>query len=200
MSFGAGAFRLQDSLINFFSDYLPLHCHLVMKREPEMWYVLGQPQRRTQPLNFELAFGREAERRTYNLRCMAKAAKGSPCLGSHAGMHDLFVPVRSGGKTLAFVVFGSFFDKVPSRELLWAQWRQMRRDAGHADAEEFLFYVRAAVETPVLDQAMRRSLVAIMAAAGQSMLGLAPPGKAVELLAKVKLEVFSRRSPWRMWS
>ena len=195
-----GFHRLHDSLINFFYDYLPLPCSLALTKDMNYWHPMSIPQRGMQSSYFEIRFGRRQQRRDYNLRHQARAAKGQgPVLGSHAGMHDLFIPIVDQGKTVAWVVLGSFQARLPGRDLCWAQWKALRRVPDADDASDFLLYVRSRLDTPVIEAPLRKALIPVLRDAGAALLGLSSALAAADGLDRLKSKVVTHRTPWRMW-
>jgi AraC-like DNA-binding protein len=103
--------------------------------------------------NFELEHGRESERRDYNDRCLAKVRRdGLTVLAEHAGYHDLFVPVRSGGRVGAVLAAGPFTTARPTSGDLLARWHWLSGRQGHPSDPEFSHYVDVAMSTPVLEK------------------------------------------------
>lgn len=195
-----GLHRLHDSLINFFYDYLPLPCSLVLSTDPDYWHPMSIPQRGIQPTYFEIRFGRRQKRRDYNVHNQALSAKrGTPVLGAHAGMQDLFIPIRDQGKHVAWVVLGSFQAQLPSRDMCWAQWKAMRRVADADDASDFLLYVRARLDTPVVDAELRAELIPVLRDAGAALLGLGSALEAANAVDWLKAKRVTHKAPWRMW-
>ena len=195
----SSSFRLHDALINLLSDYVPMPCYLVMRDAPDFGYALGPIPPRTHPLYFEAEFGRVQERMAYNRRHM-RGASVRPSLASHAGMHDLFVPLRGAdGAVAGTLLFGAFHLALPGRAALWKAWCRLRRAPGPDDIFEFQQYARCILEVPVLDKASLGDLGRVLGLAGEAMLGRGSAEAAVAAIAKAKATTLGRGLPWRMW-
>lgn len=197
----AGSFRLHDALINLLSDYIPMPCYLVLHQAPDFGYALGPVPPRTHPLYFEIEFGRLQERLDFNRKHMRRTGPPTPRLAAHAGMHDLFVPVRGakGSGIVGTLLFGAFHLELPSRAALWKQWCRLRGAPGPDDEHEFQQYARCILEVPVISRATVRRLGRVLAAAGEALIGRGDAEAAVGLIAKAKAEALGRELPWRMW-
>jgi AraC-like DNA-binding protein len=193
------SYKLHDALSNLLSDYLPMPCYLVLHQAPDFGYALGPIPPRTHPLYFEVEFGRLEARFAYNRRHMG-ARPGKAVLASHAGMHDLFVPLRGAGKArVGTLLFGAFHLSLPTRAALWRQWCRLRGAPGADDEHEFQQYARCILAVPVLQRPLLRRLSAVLALGGEALLGRGDAEAAVAAIAKAKAEVFGRGLPWRMW-
>src|SRR4051812_6272908 len=75
------------------------------------WHAIHTPQGVS---GFELAHGKGTERNHYNARCFARVHRERRIVhGQHAGFHDLYVPIASGGTIHAI----SRLDRSRSRDL-----------------------------------------------------------------------------------
>jgi hypothetical protein len=113
----------------------------------QTWHVVyGLPN----VVLFELAHGIEKRREVHNARSIARARKDGRALStSHAGFHDLYVPVMPGGDTV--LVTGPFSVARPTSSDLQARWRWLTGTHARAADPEFGRYVAMTLATATFD-------------------------------------------------
>lgn len=112
------------------------------------WAIHSEPS----VLPFELEHGVETERFAYNQRNLDAAKEQRKTIrGSHAGFHDLFIPIFLGGQVAAFLVVGPFGVSWPGSAEILERWRWLSGHEGHLQDPEFAAYLSSTLSTLVLD-------------------------------------------------
>ena len=193
-------FRLQGLLVNLFTDYLPVHCQWVTLDKPALSYAIGPIPQGTNPLYFEVEYGRLSERFRFGKKHMPRRSSTKAVLASHRGIYDLFIPVRGAGVDNAgYILLGGFHLTLPTRDDLWARWCALRRTPGPQDEQEFLAFARTLLDVPVLTRSIVTELGQMLSATGPVLAGRGSIDAAVALIEKTKREVLGNQVPWRMW-
>ncbi|HVZ80592.1 MAG TPA: AraC family transcriptional regulator [bacterium] len=189
-----------NAVINLFTDYVSLPCYVVDRRQPDLWYTLAAPSGDPSPFQFELYFGKKADRLRYNHDCFEKAAhlkKG--VLEQHSGLWDYFAPVLQNGKCVAYVVSGSFQRTIPSFEALSKQFSLLAGKAPGLADPIFNDYARILLQTSLIsDQALPdyRKLIDALA---KFVAEERPDPGFLGQVEKMKAQVFSQHMANRMW-
>jgi AraC-like DNA-binding protein len=128
---------------------LGLGATLVRGRKLERWDAIYISDFNVMHFEFEHAGG--AARSRYNKRCAAKAyATGKSVMGTHAGFHDLFVPVTTARGERALLVCGPFSRRRPGADEIREGWRALTGRAPSLSDPSFAQYAQSSRETLVL--------------------------------------------------
>jgi len=181
-------------------QYSDLTCHLVVGERLDTWINISEASNHNWLISFETRFGQGKLRRPYNSACFEKVRRSRKAVvGSHGGFHDLFVPVLDQDKVVGIFVMGPFARKMPSLEMMKAQWRQRTGVDLNPSSREFGEYQEAVLRTPVLDEEMLPRHRRLLEDLGGLLSGQLPLRQGAELLDKDRQEGFAGRMPRRDW-
>ena len=94
------------------------------------------------PTHFEISYEKEDERDAYYLRSLKRAAKDNKIQVDHfGGFYDLFLPLHSLGKGMAFLYTGFFLKSPADWSSLAGQWRKFTGKEPTGADPDFLSYV-----------------------------------------------------------
>ena len=197
--------RAQNSLLNLFSEYLPLSVHVIDPQDRGTWYSLAPAQGGLHPVQFEIYFKAVQARYSFHRRLIARALREKKATeGEHLGIWDCFAPAGS-----AVLVSGAYLQALPEAAELRRRFAKIKGRAG-ASEELFLSYARSVLETPLLTPAARLAFKAACAFAARCFIE-GKPSDAAELEAlkpilarelPVRMERFaeSRREKLLLWA
>src|SRR5258706_9532911 len=165
------------------------------------WWDIHERSSSADLLRFELEHGVEAERLTYNRRCLSQALhRKSTVTGEIAGFTDLFVPVCSdGGRTDGVLVTGPFATARPTSTDILERWRTLTGSRGHPSDPEFAHYVSTTLSTLVLEGTQTVAFRKLVELCAQLMAG---EGSSDAIYAEVRAlrgELAGARLAGRMW-
>jgi AraC-like DNA-binding protein len=146
------AFRALAAAEDAMRSYVRVSCNLVPCNDRDVWIGLVDMVGTSRVLDVQLRQGQCEARVAYNNQHFDQVEKERrPILGSHAGCHDLFYPVLAKGRFLGWLVSGPFNLKLPRRAALAEQWRAWTGQPPTLTSPDFMEYVNAVSELPVLD-------------------------------------------------
>jgi AraC-like DNA-binding protein len=136
-------------------------------------------------LTFEVEHGVEHERDKYNQRCMNEARRRQkPVRSTHAGLSDLFVPIITGGSTVAILATGPFATVRPTGAEILERWRWLTGRQGHPADPEFAHYLSVTLSTLVLEGPYATIFERLMIRLARLMAG---EGKAGQILREAEV-------------
>jgi|GEM_PF-3141142 AraC-like DNA-binding protein len=181
-------------------QYSDLTCHLVVGEGLDAWVNISESSTHNWLISFETRFGQGKLRRPYNRACFDKVCRSRKAyLGTHCGFQDLFVPVLDQGKVAGVFVMGPFARKMPSLEMLKAQWRQRTGVDPNPGSRDFLEYQEAALRTPVLDEEMLPRHRRLLEDLAGLMAGRLAIKQGAALMDRDRQEGFVGRLPRKDW-
>ncbi len=135
---------------NVFQWFVDVPCTYVSQRNT--WLVLWGTKL-ANATAFHEAYRKQGERAQYNLRNSATVRSTGQVLETELGGYwDVTVPILGQGKCEALLVAGPYLKAELSAEDIRKQWAEMRGRARPFDSD-LVGFARAALRTPVLDQA-----------------------------------------------
>jgi AraC-like DNA-binding protein len=170
------------------------------------WLITDSPQWRalhTEPdvIPFEVQHGIEAERYSYNARCMAQARRQRKAvLGVYLGLSDLFVPILRGKRVLGILASGPFGTARPTSAEVLERWRRLTGHQGHPADPEFAHYLSMTLSTLVLEAPQVSAFSRFLTCFARLMAGEGDP---VALLAEadaLRGTLENARLVERMWT
>ena len=130
-------------------EWLDVGCTLW---EPGGWRAIHDRASSQDLLLFELEHGVEAERLTYNRKCLAEAhRKKTTVTAEFAGFTDLFVPICSAKHTEGVLVIGPFLTVRSTSADIYERWKKLTGSRGHPSDPEFAHYISTTLSTLVLE-------------------------------------------------
>lgn len=182
--------KANNSLLNLFSDYLPLTLQWLDPKDPSTWYALVPPVGGLHPVQFEIYFKALKSRNAFHARQVKAVLKArKPMEASHRGVSDLFSPAGPG-----VLICGPFLQELPPPQALRSQFAGLK-GAAPASEELLLSYARSVAETPVLSPRARQALRQACAFAASWL--LEGRGRDARELEELK-PLFARAVPARM--
>ena len=148
--------------------------------------------------SFEIAFGAEGARHTYDARILREVTNTKRAVrGEHGGYYDLFVPIIARRKVVGVLVSGLFALARPSANDILERWSALARRQGHLSDPEFSAYLAASLSVLVLDEGRDRRFEKALALLARLMSG---EGRADEMMNQIEalrldLETI-RRAEW----
>jgi AraC-like DNA-binding protein len=151
-------------------------------------------------LIFELEHGAEAERLTYNKRCLDRAmGEKTTVTAQFAGMSDLFVPIVSRGHVDGVLVTGPFATARPRGADIIERWRVLTGAPGHPSDPEFSHYLSTTLSTLVLEGDQSTTFRKHLECTTRLMAGEGPSDEIYEHVRTFRSELSNVRLPERMW-
>lgn len=186
-------------LQNILTYYVDLPCFMIPAGDPKTWRAIVSPRRKNTPIDYE-NFEQWEERIRYNERIIHKvvAEKRAVCQGLQ-GVYGLFVPVIARGHCVAVLQAGAFLREIPSPEALAAQWKGLTGRAPRQDDRDFVEYVRAVCDTPVLELKALDGLQRALETFAASVTGQMSGTLAAKELVALQDKVFARQLWHRQW-
>src|SRR5262249_4104493 len=132
----------------------------ISSQDPNTWHMVFETARPFDRRHFELRYGKERARYHYNRESLARAAETrTPFFGVHGGYSDLFVPIVEKESGAGFVACGPFRESALTGEELANQWETLTGRPPSEGDTEYATYVRAMLDTPLIDAPARKVLV-----------------------------------------
>ncbi|HET9869646.1 MAG TPA: helix-turn-helix domain-containing protein [bacterium] len=192
-----------SELVRILNFYLDLECWIISLSRPSPWMPIRYHQRDPWPVELDDLFGRREARVLYNRTQIDRAVRGKKTVcAPFDGFHSFFIPILRGGRPRGVIQCGPFLRREPTRRDLLEGWRAMTGgDVPRFDLD-FSRYVRAVLETPVVEGPVFRALRDLLllhaqAASGEG--GAAAMERACRTAERMKAEVFARHLPNRFW-
>jgi AraC-like DNA-binding protein len=187
------------SIFNILFHFLNMPCALVDPKTP-IWYFFNLHYRTMDTVQFELHFEKSVHRNSYNLDCLNKVVRTRKTLvASHRGFWDIFVPVFEKGKVKAVLQSGNFSRTPPTREMLEREWKVITgRKASPLDAD-FIRYVRAALETPLLEGPVLKAYLEVLELYAGVLENRPNRESAYQRMEELRRKVFAKHFPHNYW-
>jgi AraC-like DNA-binding protein len=149
---------------------------------------------------FERAHNVETRRWAYNARMFAEASRSKHAVrGEHFGLSDLFVPVWMRDRPVGTLVVGPFSTARPSGPTILSRWRSLTGQHGHLADAEFAAYVRATLDTLVLERSELARLARIACDVAKLLGGDGPADAIASHADALRVKLARVRLPERMW-
>jgi AraC-like DNA-binding protein len=119
---------------------------------------------------------------------------------AHNGIHGMFVPILKNGICLGVLQTGIFLRAEPTESGLISQWESLVGRKLMPDDGRFLDYVRAVVDTPILDDTLVEGLRELLALFADYLTGTLAASTAASRMEHLQRDLFSRRLWHRRWA
>jgi AraC-like DNA-binding protein len=151
-------------------------------------------------IGFEAEYGTEPLRNLYNERSLAQVKKtGRIVIGTHAGHHDLFVPVHVGGRVHTIVVAGPFATKRPTSAAIQERWRRMTHTHARITDPAFSRYLESTLTTLTLEGPLLGTFKKLLSAFARLLGEEGDPDRFTARVRALKDELLETRLAERMW-
>jgi AraC-like DNA-binding protein len=152
-------------------------------------------------IRFEPEFGVERRRWDYNRRSFARVHKQKKLLrATHAGFHDVFVPLTDEGDVHAVLVSGPFALSRPTSAELIERWYSLTGTQGRLSDPVFSDYVRATLATLTLDGGMYEAFERLLCCFAELATGREPAAKLAAEASALRAKLGAVRFVESMWS
>ncbi len=180
--------------------YLDMECWIIPADQLDQWHEMNRHYRASWPITFDFTYGKREARELYNKTQLEKVVSEKKTLCSaHNGISSFFVPVFRKGKVAGILQSGVFLRKVPNRQALLDQWKEMTGAQVVDFNPTFLNYVRSVLDCPLVEgpvyQALRELLELYAGLLGGTVKAKRACGRAAEL----RLKVFAKHLYHRFW-
>jgi AraC-like DNA-binding protein len=166
-----------------------------------LWYPLHDMHLPVDTITFERHFGRETWRADYNFRSFRKAERRSaPFFAQHSGLWDLWVPLRRGRDTFACLAAGPFWRAAPDAKTIRKCYERLSGKAPRDDDPTFAAYVRAMLDTPLVDDDLQREMLEFGAGFAHLMAGAVDARSTFMRLQELTRSAEQRRPSPLMWN
>jgi AraC-like DNA-binding protein len=187
------------SVFNILLHFLDIPCSLI-DLNTRNWYLFNRLNRALDTVQFEFYFGKIKPRDAYNQGCLKKVARTQKTLiAAYGGFWDIFVPVMEKGRVTAVLQSGNFSRTPPTRETLEREWKVISgRKASPLDAD-FVRYIRAALETPVLEGTVLKAFQEVLELYAGVLENRLDRESAYERMEELRREVIAKNFPHNYW-
>jgi AraC-like DNA-binding protein len=189
-----------SELIEILDYYLDLDCWIIPVDEWDDWQCVRKYRRASWPLDYDHMYGKRENRLKFNIESFKKILKEKKTFcGTRNGLSDFFVPILKNGEVIGFLELGDFLKKVPTREMLLKQWKDLTGYEASDSNVDFLRYVRVLLETPVLEGSAYRGLQEILELYAEILAGKGDPETVCDRARELKVKVFAKHFHHLWW-
>ena len=187
-------------LIQILNYYLDLECWIIDGQDWDDWHCLRNPRRPSRPADYDHLYGKKEERNQFNRTCFERVLREKKTVcAERRGVFHFFVPILRQGEVAGFLECGEFLAKVPSREALRNQWKELTGYGATDSNADFLRYVRVLLQTPVLEGAAYKALQEVLEIYAQVLGGEGDSPSACRRVRELRRQVFSRQFHHLWW-
>jgi len=164
---------------------------------PDQWYAIHTVRSLAA---FEFEHGRESRRYRYNDRCFARVLKTrKPLRGTHAGFHDLFVPIGDGTDVRAVLVAGPFAVTRPTSADVQERWHALTHSHGRIADPSFSEYLAETLSTITLEGSLLDTFERLMSFLASLLAGGSSAGLLLDDVGALRRRMDDARFAERMW-
>lgn len=188
-----------ESFLTVLRYYVDLNCFIIQAERQRNWLAMHYHRRPVSLFDYEKKYEYFSnwDHLTDPLHG-EKFREGRPQLVETLGFFDMLAPIHRKGKWMGTVLSGAFADREPTYGGLKESWKKLTSREGSAEDPEFRDFVKALLDTPVLEGRVLKAYGEAMELFATMIADEADP-TAPRRIRQLILEVFSKEFPHSYW-